>query len=228
MPLGQFPVIGIMRRGDFYRAAAQCLVYIAVRNNGNFPVGKGKQQFFTNKGRIALVIASRTDAYALERARNEGIPTETVVRKEYAERLDFTLAVMDKLAKYEVDLVVFSGFMYILSPVFTDTYRNRAINVHPALIPSFCGDGYYGLKVHEEALAYGVKLSGATVHFANEITDGGPIIMQKAVTVMENDTPKTLQERVMSEAEQVILPLAVEKFCADKLIVNDNKVTVLD
>ena len=168
-------------------------------------------------GKISLVVSSSPTAYALERAKNAGIETAVADKHSYANRKDFEEALIASLEKKGIELIVLAGFMYILSPEFIAHYRDRMINVHPSLIPSFCGDGFYGLHVHEAALAYGVKVTGATVHFVNEITDGGKIIMQKAVEINEDDTPETLQKRVMQEAEWIILPRAVEKVSEDIL-----------
>lgn len=162
-------------------------------------------------GRIELVIANKADAYALTRAQNAGIETAVVLKKECGSHEAFEQAIRDRLDSHGIDLIVLAGFMVILSESFTSAYPRRIINVHPSLIPSFCGEGFYGLHVHEAALAYGVKVTGATVHFVNEIPDGGEIIMQKAVVIRENDTPETLQKRVMRQAEWKILPAAVEK-----------------
>lgn len=178
-------------------------------------------------GELALVLASKKSAYALERAQAAGIETVVVARKKFLDRDVFTHEIVSILKAHEIDLVVLAGFLYILSPEFTESFPNRVINVHPALIPAFSGDGCYGLHVHEIALERGVKLTGASVHFVNEITDGGPIILQKAVAVEEGDTPETLQLRVMQQAEWKILPEAVELFCADRLRVIDGKVSIL-
>lgn len=167
-------------------------------------------------GRIELVISNNPDAYALERAKNAGIKTAVANKKELGtEKFEETLK--ELIDGNGIDFIVLAGFMCILSEKFTSAYPKRIINVHPALIPSFCGKGYYGLRVHEAALEYGVKVTGATVHFVNEIPDGGEIIMQKAVYIEEGDTPETLQKRVMQEAEWKILPLSVEKVCAKLL-----------
>ncbi|MBR2639331.1 MAG: phosphoribosylglycinamide formyltransferase [Oscillospiraceae bacterium] len=165
-------------------------------------------------GKIELVIANNAGAYALERAAKAGIKTATVLKKELGSAEAFEQKIKDLLTKNGIEIIVLAGFMAILSENFTKDYPKRIINVHPALIPSFCGKGFYGLHVHEAALAYGVKVTGATVHFVNEIPDGGEIIMQKAVAIRENDTPETLQKRVMRLAEWKILPLSVEKVCA--------------
>ena len=159
-------------------------------------------------GEIALVISNNAGAYALTRAQNAGVATAVVSKKEHGAAFEDKL--LEVLREAEIDLIVLAGFMVILSKRFTDAYPERIINVHPSLIPSFCGEGFYGLHVHEAALAYGVKVTGATVHFVNEIPDGGRIIMQRAVSVREGDTPEVLQRRVMEEAEWQILPLAVE------------------
>ncbi|MBE6757105.1 MAG: phosphoribosylglycinamide formyltransferase [Ruminococcaceae bacterium] len=162
-------------------------------------------------GRISLVIANKADAYALTRAKNAGIETAVVLKKECGSAEAFEEKICDLLDSHGIDIIVLAGFMVILSEKFTARYPRRIINVHPSLIPSFCGEGFYGLRVHEAALAYGVKVTGATVHFVNEIPDGGEIIMQKAVAIREEDTPETLQKRVMRLAEWKILPAAVEK-----------------
>lgn len=173
-----------------------------------------------NNGEIVLVISNVAGAYALERAKNAGIDGFTVSKKQLGSQEAFEEAIIKKLSEYSVDLIVLAGFLSILSEGFTSKYKNRILNVHPSLIPSFCGKGFYGLKVHEAALDYGVKVTGATVHFVNEIPDGGEIIMQKAVDILDSDTPETLQKRVMQQAEWIILPLSVEK--VSKQII-DNK-----
>ena len=165
-------------------------------------------------GRIVLVISNKPDAYALTRAKNNGIPCAVVTRKEYGSREKAEEKMISLLEENRIDLIILAGFMSILSENFTRRFDHRIINVHPALIPSFCGEGFYGLKVHEAALKKGVKVTGATVHFVNEIPDGGEIIMQKAVEVCEGDTPEILQERVMRNAEWIILPLSAEKVSA--------------
>lgn len=166
-------------------------------------------------GEIVLVLSSNREAYALERAKKANIPGISVVKKEFASQLDFENKVIDILYENDIDLIVLAGFMTILTEHFTSKYPKRIINVHPALIPSFCGKGFYGLRVHEAALSYGVKVSGATVHFVNEIPDGGEIILQKAVNVKKGDTPETLQRRIMEQAEWKILPRAVELVSKD-------------
>ncbi|MBS6463744.1 MAG: phosphoribosylglycinamide formyltransferase [Firmicutes bacterium] len=162
-------------------------------------------------GEIALVISNNRNAYALTRARENGIETAVVSRRELGGEFEDVL--LSTLAAHGIELVVLAGFLCVLTEKVTRAYAQRIINVHPSLIPSFCGTGYYGLKVHEAALAYGVKVTGATVHYVNEVTDGGEIIAQKAVEVKPGDTPETLQRRVMEEAEWVILPAAVEQVC---------------
>ncbi len=162
-------------------------------------------------GVIELVISNNSTAYALTRAENACIKTACVLKKDCASQLDFEDKIISLLNEYDIDLIVLAGFMSILSENFTSKYDKRIINVHPSLIPSFCGKGFYGLKVHEAALEKGVKVTGATVHFVNEIPDGGEIILQKAVNIRENDTPQTLQKRVMRLAEWKILPAAVEQ-----------------
>lgn len=164
-------------------------------------------------GEIALVVSDNASAYALERAKRANVATFIADRKAIPDRLARERAILGALKEHGIGLVVLAGFMTILSEVFTKAYEMRIINVHPSLIPSFCGPGFYGLKVHEAALARGVKVTGATVHFVNEVCDGGPIIAQKAVYVQEGDTPETLQKRVMREAEWVILPQAVQAVC---------------
>ena len=164
-------------------------------------------------GQIALVISNKLDAYALTRAKDNNIPTAVITKKDFPNQLDFENEILSQLKKNGIELIVLAGFMSILSENFVKEYSNKIINVHPSLIPSFCGKGFYGLKVHQEALKKGVKVTGATVHFVNEIPDGGEIIFQKAVNVKKGDTPESLQKRVMKEAEWKILPKAVEKIC---------------
>ncbi len=165
-------------------------------------------------GKVELVISNKADAFALERAKSAGIKTETVIKKQLGSTEAFEAKLMSLISENNIDVIVLAGFMSILSENFTKAYPKRIINVHPSLIPSFCGKGFYGLNVHKAALDYGVKVTGATVHFVNEITDGGEIIMQKAVSVRDNDTPETLQKRVMRLAEWKILPEAAEQVCA--------------
>ncbi len=177
-------------------------------------------------GKITCVIASREDAYALTRAEKAGIKTRTLVRKDYSDIAAYSKAMRDTLLEEEADLVVYAGFMTILDEQVCDAFKNKMINVHPALIPSFCGKGFYGLHVHEEALKKGVKVSGATVHFVTAECDAGPIILQKAVEVLEGDTPETLQKRIMEQAEWKILPLAVKLFSEGKITVKDGKTII--
>lgn len=176
---------------------------------------------------IACVVSSKEGAYALERAKKAGIDTLVVPRKNFNSNEEYSLKLLSIL-KEEIkpDLIVLAGFMIVLTDAFIDSFVNKIVNVHPSLIPSFCGNGFYGLKVHEAALERGVKVTGATVHFVNKITDGGPIIIQKAVKVMDDDTPEVLQKRVMTEAEWHIMPEAINLFCNDKLEVIDNKVII--
>lgn len=181
-----------------------------------------------NNGKITCVISSNPNAYALTRAENNNIPTEVIRRKDYAEFDEYDNALKNLLKSKEIDVVVLAGFMTILGNKVISAFENRIINIHPSLIPSFCGEGYYGLRVHEEALKKGVKVTGATAHFVNEICDGGPIIIQKAVEVKSGDTPEVLQKRVMEKAEWKILPKAVSLFCEDKIKVTDNKTEILD
>ena len=168
-----------------------------------------------NSGKISLVLSNKADAYALVRAEKFSVPTAVVEKKSCRDSEDFENKLIEILDGAGIEIIVLAGFMSILSERFTSHYANRIINVHPSLIPSFCGKGFYGLHVHEAALAYGVKVSGATVHFVNEIPDGGKIIMQKAVEIQDGDTPEILQKRIMEEAEWKILPLSCEKVCKE-------------
>ena len=177
-------------------------------------------------GEISLVLASKPGVYALERAANAGIQGKVLARKEYADADAYTKALVTTLQQEGIELVVLAGFMIIIGEEMYKAFPNRIINVHPALIPSFCGQGFYGLHVHEAALAKGVKVSGATVHFVTPECDAGPIILQKAVEVKEDDTPETLQKRIMQEAEWKILPEAVSLFCQGRLKVENNKVYI--
>lgn len=165
-------------------------------------------------GEIKLVVSSNKNAYALKRAENAGIKTAICERKGFSQK-EFEESILNALEKEKIEVIVLAGFMSILSADFVKRYPDRIINVHPSLIPSFCGEGFYGLRVHKAALDYGVKVTGATVHFVNEIPDGGRIIMQKAVEIKENDTPEALQKRVMENAEWIILPAAAEKVCKE-------------
>ena len=177
-------------------------------------------------GRITAVISTKAGAYALERAAKAGIPGYVIPRKDYASNQAITVALVEKLRELQIDLVVLAGCMVIFTEELVRAFPNAIMNVHPALIPSFCGQGYYGLHVHEEALLYGVKLSGATVHFVSEECDGGPIIAQKAVAVRHDDTPETLQKRIMEEAEWKLLPEAVSLFCQDRISVEGRTVII--
>lgn len=179
-------------------------------------------------GEIAAVISSSPDAFALERAKQAGIPGYVISRKDYPSNQAMTVALTQQLKALDIGLVVLAGFLYILTPELIDAYPNAILNVHPALIPSFCGEGFYGLRVHEAALAYGVKVTGATVHFVSEDCDGGPIVLQQAVPIEEGDTPEVLQRRVMEQAEWKILPRAVALFCAGKLHVTGRTVHILN
>lgn len=174
---------------------------------------------------LVLVVSNNPKAYALERARKAGIQTEIVTRKKYKEGFD--RALLKVMEKHEIDLIVLAGFMSILSAAFVNHYESRIINVHPSLIPSFCGRGFYGIIPHEKALERGVKLTGATVHFVDQGADEGPIILQKCVEVRDDDTPESLQRRVMEEAEWVILPKAIDLLCSGKIRVNDGKVQII-
>ena len=178
-------------------------------------------------GKITCVISSKEGAFALERARRAGIEAKTVARKLYASAEEYDAVLLAVLQECRADLIVLAGFMSILGSSVTDRYANRIINVHPALIPSFCGKGYYGLRVHEAALSYGVKVTGATVHFVNNIPDGGAIILQKAVAIQSGDTPEILQRRVMEQAEWKILPQAVSLFCEGRIHVNGNRTEII-
>lgn len=173
-------------------------------------------------GSIELVVSSSADAYALTRAEQNGIPSVVVSRKQSASQEAFEEGILKALKEHDIQLIVLAGFMSILSEAFTSRYKDRIINVHPSLIPSFCGKGFYGLRVHEAALKYGVKVTGATVHFVNEIPDGGKIIKQRAVDIMPEDTVETLQRRVMETAEWVILPEATEEIAEKIAIMGDN------
>ena len=175
-------------------------------------------------GKLALVLSSNPNAYALERAAKNNI--ESCVIEKGENREAFSDAILKKLEEYDIDIIVLAGFMHILSGKIIEKYTNKILNVHPALIPSFCGEGFYGLRVHKSALEKGVKVTGATVHFVNEIADGGPIILQKAVYIEENDTPETLQKRVMENAEWEILPKALDLLCNEKLVVENNIVKI--
>lgn len=175
-------------------------------------------------GKLSLVLSSNPNAYALERAAKNNIESCVISKGESREA--FSDAILKKLEEYNIDIIVLAGFMHILSGEIIEKYTNKILNVHPALIPSFCGEGFYGLRVHKAALDKGVKVTGATVHFVNEIADGGPIILQKAVYIEENDTPETLQKRVMENAEWEILPKALDLLCNERLLVENNIVKI--
>ncbi|MDE5753586.1 MAG: phosphoribosylglycinamide formyltransferase [Oscillospiraceae bacterium] len=187
-----------------------------------------QEQGNIKNGKISCVISSNPDAYALQRAEKHGIKSRVLPRKEFQNNHDYSLALLDLLREEQADLIVLAGFMIILDAELIRAYENRIINVHPALIPSFCGDGFYGLHVHEKALEKGVKLTGATVHFVSEICDGGAIILQKAVEIQKGDTPEILQRRVMEQAEWKILPQAVSLFCEDRLQIENNHVWITE
>lgn len=176
---------------------------------------------------IVSVVSNNPNAYALERARNNNINALCIRKKDYENTDAYEQALIDHFNSFNVELIVLAGFMVILSNKFVKAFENRIMNIHPALIPSFCGDGFYGLHVHEAALKKGVKITGATVHFVSPITDGGPIILQKAVEVMEDDTPETLQKRVMEQAEWVIYPQAIKLYADKKLVIENDKVRIL-
>ncbi len=179
-------------------------------------------------GKITCVISSNPNAYALERAKNNGIATRVIPRREYADSKSYSIAVLDALDEEKADLIVLAGFMTILDECVTSRYAYKIINVHPALIPSFCGEGFYGLKVHEKALEYGVKVSGATIHFVNEKADAGAIILQGVVDVKKDDTPEVLQRRIMENVEWKLLPKAVSLFCQDRIEIIDGKAYVTE
>lgn len=182
-------------------------------------------QTITNT-KIEVVISNNKNAYALERAAKKGIPNLCISPKDFADRAEFNRAFLEKLNSYHVDLVVLAGFLVVIPPEMIAEYKNKIINIHPSLIPSFCGTGYYGLKVHEGVLERGVKVTGATVHFVDEGTDTGPIILQKAVEVQSDDTPEILQRRVMEEAEWKILPQAIDLIANDRVVVEDHKTRI--
>ena len=179
-------------------------------------------------GRITCVISSKPGVYALERAAKANIPTRVIARKDYPDTAAYSAAMLEAFREEQADLIVQAGFMTILDASICRAYPNQMMNVHPALIPSFCGKGFYGLHVHEAALKKGVKVTGATVHFVTEVCDGGPIILQKAVAIEQGDTPETLQKRVMEQAEWHILPEAVRLFCEEKLSVQDDIVSIAE
>ena len=188
-------------------------------------IDKQKEGYF-GESRITLVVASKPGVYALERAAAADIPGVVIARRDYADVAEYSRALRDRLLAKEIDLVVLAGFLTIIDEQMYEAFPNRIINVHPALIPSFCGKGYYGLRVHEAALEKGVRVSGATVHIVTPECDAGPIILQRAVEVKCDDTPEVLQKRIMVEAEWEILPEAVRLFCFDRITVKDNKVYI--
>lgn len=177
-------------------------------------------------GKLDFVLSSNPDAYALERAAKAGIETDVLRRRDFADAEQYGVALHEKLTARGTGLIVLAGFMTVLPDSFCHKWQNQIINVHPSLIPSFCGEGFYGLRVHEAALRKGVKVTGATVHFVSEVVDGGAIILQKAVEIEPDDTPETLQKRVMAQAEHILLPRAVSLFCQGKLHVRDDRVTI--
>ncbi len=177
-------------------------------------------------GKIALVLSSKEGVFAIERAKKHNIPYLVIERKEYKDNLEFSKEILKALSTFKIDLVVLAGFLSILSNELIEKYKNKIINVHPALIPAFCGDGFYGLKVHQKVLEYGAKVTGATVHFVNNITDGGEIILQKAVYINEDDTPETLQKRVMEQAEWDILPKSIDLICNNKIEIENRIVKI--
>ena len=179
-------------------------------------------------GRITCVISSKEGVYALERAKNNGIASRVIPRKEYSDSVSYSKAILEALNEENADLVVLAGFMTILDECVTKAYEYKIINVHPALIPSFCGEGFYGLRVHEAALEYGVKISGATIHFVNEKADAGAIILQGTVDVKRDDTPETLQRRIMENVEWKLLPKAVSLLCEDRIDIIDGRAYVRD
>lgn len=179
-------------------------------------------------GRISCVISSKPDAYALERAKKHNISSRVLVRKDYPDVSAYSKAMLDALKEEKADIIVYAGFMTILDDSVCNAFPNKMVNVHPSLIPSFCGKGYYGLRVHEEALNRGVKVTGATVHFVTAVCDGGPIILQKAVEIQNGDTPEILQKRVMEQAEWKILPRAVSLLCEDRIEVRNGRAYITE
>ncbi len=177
--------------------------------------------------KIEVVISNNKKAFALERAKNHGIEARAISPKDYATREEFNNELLESIKSFDVDLIVLAGFLVVVPSIIIENYKGKIINIHPSLIPSFCGTGYYGLKVHEAALERGVKLTGATVHFVDEGTDTGPIILQKSVKIMEDDTSEILQKRVMEEAEWIILPKAINLIANNKINIIDNKVKIL-
>ena len=178
-------------------------------------------------GKVSLVVTNLENAYALTRAKNAGVETAVVQRKSFATQAEFDAAIVAAMRAHDIDVICMAGFLAIMGEGLVQAYPHKIINIHPALIPSFCGKGFYGLHVHEAVLAYGAKVTGATVHFVNEVADGGEIILQKAVPVEEGDTPEVLQKRVMEQAEWQILPQALELLCADRLRLDGRRVMIL-
>ncbi|MBQ8818588.1 MAG: phosphoribosylglycinamide formyltransferase [Clostridia bacterium] len=195
--------------------AAKIAVFVSGGGTNLQALIDAEKQGIIKSGKLSLVISNNANAYAITRAELAGIPSAIVTKKEYGTQQAFENKIIEILEEYGIDLIVLAGFMSILSAEFTSKYPKRIINVHPSLIPSFCGKGFYGLRVHEAALAYGVKVTGATVHYVNEIPDGGEIILQKSVSVKRNETPESLQQKVMRQAEWIILPKATEQVCAE-------------
>lgn len=177
---------------------------------------------------VITVVSNRLDAYALERARKKGIEAVCISKKSFADKKEYEMAMIEHFKSREVDLILLAGFMVILSEDFINSFPNKIMNIHPSLIPSFCGDGFYGLRVHKEVLKKGVKITGATVHFVSAITDGGPIILQKAVEVKEDDTAEVLQRRVMEQAEWIIYPEAIRLYADNKLVIENDIVRRID
>ena len=195
--------------------AAKIAVFVSGGGTNLQALIDAEKQGIIKSGKLSLVISNNANAYAITRAELAGIPSAIVTKKEYGTQQAFENKIIEILEEYGIDLIVLAGFMSILSAEFTSKYPKRIINVHPSLIPSFCGKGFYGLRVHEAALEYGVKVTGATVHYVNEIPDGGEIILQKSVSVKRNETPESLQQKVMRQAEWIILPKATEQVCAE-------------
>jgi len=195
--------------------AAKIAVFVSGGGTNLQALIDAEKQGIIKSGKLSLVISNNANAYAITRAELAGIPSAIVTKKEYGTQQAFENKIIEILEEYGIELIVLAGFMSILSAEFTSKYPKRIINVHPSLIPSFCGKGFYGLRVHEAALEYGVKVTGATVHYVNEIPDGGEIILQKSVSVKRNETPESLQQKVMRQAEWIILPKATEQVCAE-------------
>lgn len=210
--------ISKLKRGNFIMSkTARIAVLVSGGGTNLQALINSQKKGIISSGKIELVVSNNATAYALNRAQKADIDTAVVLKKDCVDQNEFEEKIVAVLDEYKIDLIVLAGFMSILSEAFTSRYKNRIVNVHPSLIPSFCGKGYYGLRVHEAALQKGVKVTGATVHFVNEIPDGGEIIMQKAVYIKEDDTPETLQKRVMRLAEWKILPAAVEQVCKNMI-----------